>query len=92
MCLTKIKQFFTRKKKEQPAPAEVPEKKRPPRKWWEFPFRIIDTSKGGPDMPKRQRCPQCRAFAKRHHKTLTGAEYHCRCGESFLVLHPHPTI
>ncbi|MBA7642564.1 hypothetical protein ES703_50259 [subsurface metagenome] len=51
--------------------------RKPPRKWWEFPVRLVRTSRGGPNMPKYQPCPQCRARSKRQSKTLGGANYRC---------------
>ena len=43
--------------------------------------------KGGPNMPKRQTCPQCTAWTPRGKKTVAGAYYDCRpCGFSFFVV------
>jgi len=45
--------------------------------------RIILTSQGGPNMPKRQPCPQCGKWVKRGKKTESGAYYFhkkCDCG------------
>lgn len=62
----------------------LPEKK-PPRKWWEFPVRLVRTSRGGPNMPKYQPCPECRQGSKRHYKTHGGAYYLCgKHGEFFV--------
>lgn len=46
------------------------------------------TEKKYPDMPKYQRCPDCRANVKRYCKTETGAIYVCRCGMRNYVTHP----
>ncbi len=40
----------------------------------------------GPNMPRYQPCPECRAGSKRDRKTLAGAFYSCKCGETFLVI------
>lgn len=79
MCRELLKKLFRRSKKEKPA-------ERKPRRWWEFPFRLTDTSRGGLNMPKYQPCPKCRAGAKRRFKTDFGANYSCRCGNSFAVI------
>jgi len=48
--------------------------------------RIILTSRGGPNMPKFQHCPQCGASAKRKNKTVGGAYYfHKKCDCGFFV-------
>ncbi len=79
MCGKMLTKLFKRSK-EQTAPA------REPRKWGEFPSRIFSTSLGGPNMPKLQPCPVCRAGAKRQFKTDLGATYLCRCKNRFTVL------
>ncbi|MBA7539242.1 hypothetical protein ES705_31521 [subsurface metagenome] len=50
--------------------------------------RLVRTSRGGPNMPKYQPCPQCHGGAKRREKsdTLSGALYFCRRHQvSFFV-------
>jgi len=43
---------------------------------------------GGPNMPKRQPCPECAGWRKRARKTVAGAFYKCtRCPEEFFVVH-----
>ena len=45
----------------------------------------VDTSKGGPNMPKYQHCPLCDRGAKRAGKTIGGAKYKCfKHGEFFI--------
>jgi len=73
---------------------EPQESKRPPRKWWEFPFRFVRVSHYGPNMPKRQTCKKCGSQARRFSKELPqngvaiiGANYRCRCGNRFFVAH-----
>lgn len=84
MFVKLLRNLFKHSKKQEitPQPA-APEKK--PRKWWEFPFRLINTSRGGFNMPKYQSCPKCKAGAKRKFKTDYGANYLCRCGNKFAV-------
>ena len=42
---------------------------------------------GGPNMPKKQPCPQCSRRGKRDRKTVSGAIYNCtRCDMEFLVV------
>lgn len=63
-----------------------PIKERAPRKWWEWPFRVIQTSQGGPNMPRYQPCPRGHGWKKRISKSITGAWYFCnRCQEKFFV-------
>jgi hypothetical protein len=43
--------------------------------------------RGGPNMPRKQRCPECRRLSKRERKTVAGAFYSCnRCKMTFLVV------
>lgn len=79
--------FLFRRKK---IPTTEPEpKKKPPRKWWEFPYRLVNTSRGGLNMPKKQPCPEHHGLKKRTKKTLAGAFYWCnRCDGEFFVRHP----
>ncbi len=78
MCWKLLTKLFKRKKQEA-----LPRRK--PRKWWEFPFRIINTSRGGLNIPKYQPCSACSAGAKRQFKTEIGASYLCRCENRFVV-------
>ncbi len=78
MCWKWFKNLFKRSKK-----PTIPGRK--PRRWWEFPYRIYNTSRGGLNMPRYQPCPECRAGAKRQFKTEFGANYLCKCGDSFVV-------
>lgn len=39
--------------------------------------RLINTRYGGPNMPKHQPCPLCRAWVKRIRKAMGGAHYYC---------------
>ena len=72
--------------KDQPVSEEVETRKeKEPRKWWQFPVRLVRTRRLGPNMPKRQPCPSCHAGAKRKFKTEFGANYVCRCGRVFFV-------
>ena len=59
-------------------------KPKTPTEWWQFPFRIVSTHRGGPNMPKYQRCPDCGGGAKRKEKTVGGAIYQ-HCGTRWLV-------
>ncbi len=79
MCWKWFKNLFKRSKK-----PTIPGRK--PRRWWEFPYRIYNTSRGGFNMPKFQNCPDCKAGAKRLVKNVLGAVYKCRCGRSFAVV------
>ncbi len=86
MCGKMLKNPFRRSEEGKPTPQSVPEHKEyKPRKWWEFPFRLINPSRGGFNMPKYQRCPECGAEAKRQFKTDFGAIYLCRCKKRFAV-------
>lgn len=84
MCWKLLKKLFKHSKKQKPLPQSAPERK--PRRWGEFLFRTVNTSRGGLNMPKSQPCPECRAGAKRQFKTEVGANYLCRCGRSFAVI------
>ncbi len=77
MCFHKIKEIFGKSKLAAPPEGEAI-KEKPPRKWWQFPFRVLQASRGGPNMPKYQPCAQCHASSKRQEKTLGGANYLCR--------------
>ena len=78
-----LRQLFGRSIEELDLTAK---KKRPRRKkWWEFPFRIVSTSRGGPNMPKSQSCPRCHAATRRTSKAVQGAHYSCRCHEVFFI-------
>ena len=90
MCFRKILNLITgRLPKPSVKTEEKPEKERPKRKWWQFPFRVISTDMGGLNMPKKQPCPIHGGQRKRENKSITGAWYYCgTCREKFLVLHP----
>ena len=81
MCWKLLTKLFKRVRKHEP----LPQPKRKPRKWWEFPFRRINTSLGFLNMPRYQPCPACAAGAKRQFKTEVGASYLCRCKNRFVV-------
>jgi hypothetical protein len=47
--------------------------------------RLVDTKQPGPNMPKRQPCPNGHGWKRRIYKTLSGAYYHCGlCGDFFV--------
>jgi len=48
----------------------------------------VDTSKGGPNMPRRQPCPTCHRPSKRTKKTAGGARYKCPTHGDFFVRAP----
>jgi len=50
--------------------------------------RLVNTSRGGLNMPKRQSCPDCGRQVKRSHKTTEGAVYICSCGMRNYVRSP----
>jgi len=83
MCLKKLRGLFL--------PQKSVEQPRRPRnsnlRTWlrERLFSTGNTSRGGPDMPKYQPCPQCHSGSKRQDKTITGAFYNCRTHGRFLV-------
>jgi len=82
MCKERIKRLF---KKRVSTVSKVETAKPQPRKWWQFPVRVIGTRRFGPNMPKTQPCPTCHAAAKRGAKTAGEAKYGFRCGEVFFV-------
>jgi hypothetical protein len=51
-------------------------------------FRLIDTSRGGLNMPKRQPCPDCHKWCQRRQKTMGGARYGCSVHGDFFVRYP----
>lgn len=60
-----------------------------PKKWWQFPVRLIKTSRGGVNMPRYQPCPYGHGWKKRVEKTAGGAYYLCnRCPGKFFVRYP----
>lgn len=61
------------------------EKAKPSRKWWQFPFRMLDTNRGGINMPKRQPCPVCHSWGRRTDKLVGGANYRCSKHGEFFV-------
>ena len=83
MCKALLRRLLKHPKEQILAPQPAPE--RVPRKWWQFPFRVTNTSRGWFNMPKFQPCPSCRAGAKRQFKSELGATYKCRCGRTFAV-------
>jgi len=94
MCMKWFKGLFRR----EPALVKVVEE-RPaakPKTWLEkmrekFPhFRFVDTSLGGPNMPKYQPCPSpaCGVNRKRVSKTEGGANYRCVNHGDFFVRSP----
>lgn len=84
---TFLRRLFGRQVEERDLTKMV--KVKPPKKWWEFPFRFIKTSRAGFNMPKSQTCPSCGARAKRREKTERGAIYSCRCKSAFFVSATH---
>jgi len=48
----------------------------------------VDTSKGGPNMPKYQPCHLCSRGAKRSRKTMGGAQYRCPVHGEFFIRAP----
>jgi len=48
-------------------------------------YRMVRTSRGGINMPKKQPCPVCSSNSKRIDKTLGGANYRCSKHGSFFV-------
>lgn len=48
-------------------------------------YRVVRTSRGGINMPKRQSCPVCQSSSKRQEKTLNGASYRCSTHGRFFV-------
>jgi len=96
MCLKKLKNLFhTLLGRGKPAlerGRQALPRGRAPRKWWEFPVRLLRTTRrGGPNMPKSQRCPDCGAWAKRESKTIGGARYRCH-NTFFFVRKPTKNI
>lgn len=88
--IMRIFRWGRKKPVEQP---HEPLKKKTLSKWWQFPFRFIDPSRGFLPMPKRQPAPCCGSWAKRTGKTIGGANYYCtRHHVNFFVRYPHATI
>ena len=50
--------------------------------------RVVNTSRGKFNMPKRQPCPDCGRWVKRSYKTADGAVYICSCGMRNYVQSP----
>lgn len=44
-------------------------------------------TRGGPNMPKKQSCPECGSWRKRDRKTVAGAFYNCSRDGEFFVVH-----
>ena len=77
-------------KEASPTPAPPPEEQRwLSRKLFKRFGRFFDPSRGGLNMPKHQRCPDCSRRSKRKDKTMNGANYWCPgCHQSFFVMRP----
>ena len=90
MCMNWFKSLF---KREHPIEAKAEEKPKP-KTWLEkmrekFPhFSFVDTSLGGPNMPKYQPCPNGDRDCKRINKTEGGARYRCVNHGVFFVRSP----
>ncbi|MDO9579947.1 MAG: hypothetical protein Q7J06_05195 [Bacteroidales bacterium] len=86
MCISSlrrlVKRMFPGQKAEEPAVAA--EEKKPEEKKGLL-HRTVNTSRGGPNMPKRQRCPDCGKWSKRESKTMGGANYRCVNHGQFFV-------
>lgn len=86
MCWKKLKGLFGSKKSEtRPAVDTLPEQlpKEQPL------YKLLDTSRGGPNAPKYQPCPLGHGWKKRVGKALGGALYYCNwCKGEFLVPYP----
>lgn len=88
MCLKKLRGLFLPQRSVEQPSVEQPRRPRNInlRPWLrERLFSAVNTSRGGPDMPKYQSCPQCHSGSKRRDKTITGAFYGCRNHGRFLV-------
>lgn len=91
MC--RLSRFFRRRAKEEPREGEEKIEVAPKRRARAMPlwksrriFRVVSTSRGGPNMPKSQPCPQCGKWGQRDRKTMGGAYYRCsRCKSTFFV-------
>lgn len=46
--------------------------------------RLVSTKRSGPNMPRRQSCPNGHGRKRRDHKTMGGAYYHCWCSDFFV--------
>lgn len=88
MCISKLRKLFKKEREQQKKEVPLEEMR-----WWSPKHfkrivRLKNTSRGGPNMPKYQRCPECSGLAKRTVKVEVGAYYHCRKnpehGESFV--------
>ena len=82
--------MFPGHKVEEAPPAAAEEKK--PEKKKRPAYRVANTSRGGPNMPKYQPCPErgkgghvCGKGAKRISKTMGGANYQHGNHQSFFV-------
>ena len=87
MCIQTMKKIWRRlfPKKAAPAaeaPVAAARERRPKVKEQ---VRRMSTALGGPNMPKRQPCPDCRRWVKRDSKTAEGAYYLCPVDGLFFV-------
>lgn len=82
MCFAKLKQMFHRSKTKSPPVARKLSKQEQKEERIE---RKVVTSRGGPNMPKRQPCPVCGSWVKRDRKTVGGAYYVCPNDGEFFV-------
>jgi len=83
MCIQTMKRLWGRLFSKKAAPLAPPAAGRRPEAV-EQKRRLI-TSLGGPNMPKRQPCPDCRRWVKRDSKTAEGAYYLCPVDGLFFV-------
>ena len=85
--VSKIADLIPDRFKRDPAPGVLTDlDKRLGQKIQQRKGRLIDTSHGGPKMPKYQPCDICGRGAKRVQKTSTGAKYHCKkCNNSMVI-------
>jgi len=86
MCWSKIKTYF-RKRKDEREFRELHERiAQDIRKRRAGQEGIpVATSRGGPNMPRFQSCPQCHTNSQRVAKTEGGAYYKCRSHGEFFV-------
>lgn len=80
-----LRKILPKEKEKEKGEEAVAAPEKPPRKWWQFPFKVTKTSRGGPNMPKFRRCPMCYARSRRTFKSEGGAYYQCRLHGEFFV-------
>ena len=89
MCISSVrrlvKRMFPGQKVEEPAPAPPAAEEKKPGKKKGLLHRTVNTSRGGPNMPKYQPCPDCGKWSKRESKTMGGAYYRCVNHGQFFV-------